>query len=376
MVTTAAVDLAQPTTSSSPPAASTTPASPRSPARSTPASASSTRSDYRDPSQLLPGAGARRRRRPVRCRPRSRDRPGGPRDVAVRQACRRDPDRHRVAKARSVASRSSGSWLTTCSRCGRRSVADASREIRTRRRPAGARQDAPTSRAAGVHRTDARTIGSVDGQPQLEDGTVLDVANVVWCTGFRQDFGVHPPLGGRRRRLAEGRGRRGAGARPGSTSWACSSSVASTRCSSAGPAGTPLHRGPHPRRARPRCLSVGLASIGRAWPDQPLPTRASPSSRSSRRAAARRSSVPQFAGRHRADARRLLPASRQEAQAVPDDAARAGCRSATGTVTTYTFGRTSTTTCSPRSTAPQRQVLFETYIWKGDEVGAAASSRR
>jgi putative flavoprotein involved in K+ transport len=27
-----------------------------------------------------------------------------------------------------------------------------------------------------------------DGLPQLEDGTVLDVANVIWCTGFRHDY--------------------------------------------------------------------------------------------------------------------------------------------------------------------------------------------
>ncbi|MBO0846802.1 MAG: NAD(P)-binding domain-containing protein [Nocardioides sp.] len=51
--------------------------------------------------------------------------------------------------------------------------------------------------AAGVHRTDARTTGAVDGMPQLDDGTVLDVSNVVWCTGFRQDFSfIHPsPVG-------------------------------------------------------------------------------------------------------------------------------------------------------------------------------------
>ena len=29
----------------------------------------------------------------------------------------------------------------------------------------------------------------VDGRPQTEDGEVLDVANVVWCTGFEQGFG-------------------------------------------------------------------------------------------------------------------------------------------------------------------------------------------
>jgi putative flavoprotein involved in K+ transport len=47
--------------------------------------------------------------------------------------------------------------------------------------------------AAGVHRLEARTTGAHDGRPALEDGTVLDVANVVWCTGFRQDFSfIHP----------------------------------------------------------------------------------------------------------------------------------------------------------------------------------------
>ena len=27
-----------------------------------------------------------------------------------------------------------------------------------------------------------------DGQPVLDDGRVLEVANVVWCTGFRPDY--------------------------------------------------------------------------------------------------------------------------------------------------------------------------------------------
>jgi len=34
----------------------------------------------------------------------------------------------------------------------------------------------------------ARVSGVQDGLPLLEDGGVLDVANVVWCTGFRTDF--------------------------------------------------------------------------------------------------------------------------------------------------------------------------------------------
>jgi putative flavoprotein involved in K+ transport len=47
--------------------------------------------------------------------------------------------------------------------------------------------------AAGVHVTGTRAIGVEDGRPVLEDGAVLDVANVVWCTGFRQEFGLVRP---------------------------------------------------------------------------------------------------------------------------------------------------------------------------------------
>jgi putative flavoprotein involved in K+ transport len=42
--------------------------------------------------------------------------------------------------------------------------------------------------AAGVERVLARTAGARDGRPVLDDGMVLDVANVIWCTGFRHDF--------------------------------------------------------------------------------------------------------------------------------------------------------------------------------------------
>ncbi len=41
---------------------------------------------------------------------------------------------------------------------------------------------------AGVRRV-SRIVGSVDGRPQTEDGGVLEVANVVWCTGFEKGFG-------------------------------------------------------------------------------------------------------------------------------------------------------------------------------------------
>ena len=40
---------------------------------------------------------------------------------------------------------------------------------------------------AGVERV-PRMTGVRDGCPILEDGTVLEVSNVIWCTGFRVDF--------------------------------------------------------------------------------------------------------------------------------------------------------------------------------------------
>jgi putative flavoprotein involved in K+ transport len=42
--------------------------------------------------------------------------------------------------------------------------------------------------AAGVERV-PRTVGVENGLPVLEDGRVLDVRNVVWCTGFDADYG-------------------------------------------------------------------------------------------------------------------------------------------------------------------------------------------
>ena len=41
--------------------------------------------------------------------------------------------------------------------------------------------------AAGVQRV-GRVTATADGYPQLEDGTVLDVANIVWCTGYGPGF--------------------------------------------------------------------------------------------------------------------------------------------------------------------------------------------
>ena len=55
--------------------------------------------------------------------------------------------------------------------------------------------------AAGVARV-PRTVGVRDGLPLLEDGQTLDVANVIWCTGYAPGFrwidlpvfGEHEPL--------------------------------------------------------------------------------------------------------------------------------------------------------------------------------------
>lgn len=43
--------------------------------------------------------------------------------------------------------------------------------------------------AVGVTRVQ-RITDVVDGRPATADGQVLDVANVVWCTGYREDFGI------------------------------------------------------------------------------------------------------------------------------------------------------------------------------------------
>ncbi len=40
----------------------------------------------------------------------------------------------------------------------------------------------------GVEMASERTVAVSDGRPVLDGDRVLDVANVVWCTGFRQDF--------------------------------------------------------------------------------------------------------------------------------------------------------------------------------------------
>jgi putative flavoprotein involved in K+ transport len=48
--------------------------------------------------------------------------------------------------------------------------------------------------AAGVQRV-GRVVGVRDGKPVLEDGRMLDVANVIWCAGFDHGFDwIHLPV--------------------------------------------------------------------------------------------------------------------------------------------------------------------------------------
>ena len=49
--------------------------------------------------------------------------------------------------------------------------------------------------AAGVEHVSARTAGVRDGLPVLAGGRALEVTNVIWCTGFRPDFSwIHLPV--------------------------------------------------------------------------------------------------------------------------------------------------------------------------------------
>ena len=60
-------------------------------------------------------------------------------------------------------------------------------EVRVAGRHARAREAevAPRRRASSACR---RRSAFADGKPVLEDGRVLDVTNVIWCTGFRHDL--------------------------------------------------------------------------------------------------------------------------------------------------------------------------------------------
>jgi putative flavoprotein involved in K+ transport len=60
--------------------------------------------------------------------------------------------------------------------------------------------------AAGIERV-PKTVGVSGGLPVLEDGRVLDVANVIWCTGYRHDLSwIDLPIFGEDGELLHDRG--------------------------------------------------------------------------------------------------------------------------------------------------------------------------
>jgi putative flavoprotein involved in K+ transport len=78
-----------------------------------------------------------------------------------------------------------------------RHVATLRTPIGRRMRPEVRRHGGPLLRVrlqdldkAGVERHDDKTVGVKDGRPMLADGTVLDVATVIWATGYRPDYSL------------------------------------------------------------------------------------------------------------------------------------------------------------------------------------------
>ena len=138
-----------------------------------------------EPLAAAGGAGARRRREPLGLRHRlrgglgARGHPLGDGHRTAPGADREPPRTDAVPRARSSPARtSSPSTRRSAGRCAHTSGTAAGRSSATGGRTCG---------AAGVERVLARTVGVEDGLPVLDDGRVLDVANVVWCTGFRPD---------------------------------------------------------------------------------------------------------------------------------------------------------------------------------------------
>ena len=187
-------------------------------------------SGYRNPGQLLPGpvlvvgagqSGADIALEIARAGP--RDLAVGPGDAGGAGALRVAPDADRRCP---VLWFLANHVLTVRTPMGRRhAAADPARAalplVRVRR---------ADLEAAGVHLTEARTVGADDGRPVLADGTVLDVANVVWCTGFRQEFGlVRPDVTGDDG-YPRGRRRHRRRTCPACTSSGCCSRPPSPRC--------------------------------------------------------------------------------------------------------------------------------------------------
>ena len=188
--------------------------------------------EYRNPAQLADGPVLVVGLSPLRRRHRVRGR-GGHRTILVRQVPRPDADQGHRHEASPCSAGRSSSFVV------RARPHDPHADRPRSAAPTSARAAARSLRVrlhdldrAGVERHDAKTVGAPDGRPVLADGTVLDVANVIWATGYRPDY----TLDRRRRSSATtaGRSRNAASARrcPACTSSASRSSTPSRRCSS------------------------------------------------------------------------------------------------------------------------------------------------
>ena len=182
----------------------------------------------------------------------------------------------RSSPARPTASCRSGCSTRACSAVAGRRVRRAARahdphaDGPAMRRPSSrGRRPAPSHppiRALDRGRRAARGqgLGVRDGRPVLADGTVLDVANVIWATGYRPDYAcVAPPSVGDDGWPIEDRGvsRR----RPACTSSASRSSTRSRRCSSPAPAATRRTSSTGSRSGRPprrRGGALAAAPVG------------------------------------------------------------------------------------------------------------------
>ncbi len=63
--------------------------------------------------------------------------------------------------------------------------------------------------SAGIERL-PKMVGAQNGLPVMADGRVLDVANVIWCTGFRPNFSwIDLPIFGGEEKPKEPKHKRG-----------------------------------------------------------------------------------------------------------------------------------------------------------------------
>ena len=129
------------------------------------------------------------------------------------------------------------------------------RKMRTHIRHGGApllRYRRKDLRAAGVERVLARTVGVENGLPVLDDGRVLDVRNVVWCTGFRPEYSGSASRS-RSARTATPCSTEASSRRRRACTWsACRSCTRSRRCSSAARAEMPSASSSTSSRTGPR----------------------------------------------------------------------------------------------------------------------------